>query len=68
MFFRDNPRKMSGGEFLTPQPNRLVLMRAGVPHSISTVATPDGVSRLALSGFYVRPDRIAEIIKLYLPR
>lgn len=68
MFTRDDPRKIGGGEFLTPQPNRLVLMRAGVPHSISTVATPDGVSRLALSGFYVRPDRIAEIIKLYLPK
>jgi hypothetical protein len=38
MFSRDNPRKMSDGEFLTPQPNHLVLMRAGVPHSISTVA------------------------------
>jgi hypothetical protein len=68
LFTRDDPRRMSGGEFLTPQPNRLVLMRAGVPHSISTVGAPDGVSRLALSGFFVRPDRIAEIIKLYIPK
>jgi hypothetical protein len=65
MFSRDDPQKIRGGEFLSPEPNRLVLMRAGIPHSISTVATPDGISRMALSGFYVRPDRIAEIIKLY---
>jgi hypothetical protein len=68
MFSRDDPQKIRGGEFLSPEPNRLVLMRAGVPHSISTVATPDGVSRMALSGFYVRPDRIAEIIRLYFRR
>ena len=68
LFTRDDPRKLSNGEFLTPQPNRLVLMQAGVPHSISTVGAPDGVSRLALSGFFVKPDRIAEIIKLYIPK
>ena len=68
MFSMDDPHNIRSGEFLSPHPNRLVLMRAGVPHSISTVATPDGISRLALSGFYVRPDRIGQIIKRYLPK
>lgn len=68
MFSRDDPRKIRSGEFLAPLPNRLVLLRAGVPHSISTVAAPEGVSRLALSGFYLRPDQLAEIIKLYVPK
>jgi len=68
MFSMDDPQNVTSGEFLSPQPNRLVLMRAGVPHSISTVATPAGIGRLALSGFYVRPDRIGQIIKRYMSK
>jgi hypothetical protein len=66
LFTQNDPKDVNRGEFLSPQPNRLVLMRSGVPHSISTVATPEGISRMALSGFFVRPERAAELIKRYL--
>ena len=45
----------SDGRYFYPKPNRLVLMRRGVPHSIQRVDTNAGENcRLSLSGFFLR--------------
>lgn len=51
----------SGG-FVTPRPNRLVLMTAGLPHCVSCVVSDSDAPRLSLSGFFVRPERVAELL------
>jgi hypothetical protein len=55
MFTSGTLQAIDQGHFLIPKPNRLVLVRGGIPHNISGVLSPKGQSRLALSGFFVKP-------------
>jgi hypothetical protein len=67
MFSSGTLQDIDQGHFLIPKPNRLVLIRGGTPHNISGVVSPNGQSRLALSGFFVKPERADEMLEQYLP-
>jgi hypothetical protein len=68
MFSSCAPASIDHGLFLVPKPNRLVLLRAGTPHTVAGVAAPEGVSRIALSGFFVRGERAEPLLQEYLSR
>jgi hypothetical protein len=56
--------KQDGG-FLSPSPNRLVLLKSPMPHSITPVTSPLEYPRIALTGFFVKPDRVVELMKRF---
>jgi len=52
------------GQFLTPLPNRLVVIKAGTPHMVANVSEPAGArSRMSLAGFFVRPDGVNRLLE-----
>lgn len=55
------------GAFLAPRPNRVILVAEDVAHAVSTVHAPPGVARLALTGFFLKPHRGAELLAGLLP-
>lgn len=50
------------GKFFSPEPNRLVLIRSPYLHSVTPVTCPADKNRLTLTGFFVKPDRVSEIV------
>src|SRR5262249_3939937 len=61
----DNRRETEGldeigaGTYITPKPNRLVVMAASAPHMINRVNTAAGTNaRCAVAGFFVRPSSL----------
>lgn len=53
------------GCFVTPKPNRLVIIRPPLPHAIApTIATP-GNDRIALSGFFIGAKYAEQLMKLH---
>ena len=52
------------GHFLTPLPNRLVVIKGGTPHMVANVSEVAGTrSRLSLAGFFVRPDGVHRLLQ-----
>jgi hypothetical protein len=52
------------GHFLTPIPNRLVVIKSGTPHMVANVSAVAGArSRLSLAGFFVRPDGVQWLVQ-----
>jgi hypothetical protein len=52
------------GQFVTPLPNRLVVIKAGTPHMVANVSELAGArSRLSLAGFFVRPDGVQPLLQ-----
>jgi len=52
------------GHFLTPRPNRLVVIKGGTPHMVANVSEVAGArSRLSLAGFFVRPDGVQRLVQ-----
>lgn len=61
---RPNETGPHEGHFLTPLPNRLVVVKAGTPHMVANVSEPAGArSRLSLAGFFVRPDGVDRLLQ-----
>ena len=61
-----NEYPQDDGGFLYPSPNRLVLLKSPLLHSISPVTTPtEEYSRIALTGFFVKPDRVVELLSRF---
>ena len=55
------------GGFITPRPNRLVVIKAPLLHAVPPVVEGAGSDRLALTGFFVAPEAVSHILKLYAP-
>jgi hypothetical protein len=52
------------GSFLSPLPNRLLLLRGGTVHTVSNVSQSAGLnSRLTVAGFFLRPEGIPTLIE-----
>jgi len=52
------------GHFLTPIPNRLVVIQGGTLHMVANVSEVAGArSRLSLAGFFVRPDGVHRLLQ-----
>lgn len=52
------------GQFLTPIPNRLVVIRGGTLHMVANVSEVAGTrSRLSLAGFFVKPDGVHRLVQ-----
>ena len=55
------------GQFLTPLPNRLVVIKAGTPHMVANVSELAGArSRLSLAGFFVKPDGVKWLLQQFV--
>lgn len=53
LLYWENKRKLEGG-FIQPLPNRLVLVKTPLAHSISPILSPVEVNRISLTGFFVK--------------
>ncbi|MDR5777258.1 MULTISPECIES: 2OG-Fe(II) oxygenase family protein [unclassified Caballeronia] len=63
LFSQQDITRLEQGVFLTPLPNRMVLVRAGVPHSISGVSAQASRPRQAITGFFVRPEHAFKLLE-----
>lgn len=61
LYQRDTETNSDGG-FIFPTPNRAILLRGGVHHGVSQISTQFTGERLTLSGFFVRPERVDELL------
>lgn len=55
------------GCFITPKPNRLVLVRPPLPHAIAPTIAAPGNDRIALSGFFIGAAYAETLVKLHAP-
>lgn len=62
-YFQHKEKGSTDGQFISPEPNRLILVKTPYLHSISPVTCPLTTSRLSLTGFFVKPDRAEHIIR-----
>jgi hypothetical protein len=60
-------RDVDRGVFVSPLPNRLVLLKGGTLHSVARISSEAGANvRRTIAGFFVTPDRAAELISSVL--
>lgn len=57
--------KDDSGIFLEPKPNRLVILKSPIPHSISPIYSPENYPRYTVTGFFVKPKRVRELISRF---
>ncbi len=55
------------GCFITPKPNRLVIVRPPLPHAIAPTIAASGNDRIALSGFFIGAKYAETLLKLHVP-
>lgn len=55
------------GCFITPKPNRLVIIRPPLAHAIAPTVAVAGNDRIALSGFFIGTEYAEYLIKLHAP-
>ena len=55
------------GCFISPKPNRLVIVRPPLPHAIAPIIAAPGNDRIALSGFFIGPEYAEYLVKLHAP-
>lgn len=55
------------GCFITPRPNRLVIVRSPLSHAVAPTLAAPGNDRMTLSGFFVSAEYAETLIKLHAP-
>lgn len=53
------------GCFITPRPNRLVIVRPPLPHAVAPIVATPGNDRIALTGFFISFQKAEYLIKLH---
>lgn len=63
----DDPNADFEGCFITPKPNRLVVVKPPILHAVSPIVAGAGGDRLALTGFFVAAEAAEYFIRLHAP-
>lgn len=55
---------MDGG-FISPKPNRLVILKPPLAHAVTPIVNDDRFHRIALTGFFIRPQGAENLIEMF---
>lgn len=53
------------GQFYSPEPNRLILLKTPYLHAVSPITCPLDTARFSFTGFFLKPEAVSEFIESF---